>query len=157
MLAGSFNWIAPPPREVRPISPEKTADFTPAPKSFHYRKPPKAKSQPKQPKIVIQEADAPHMGHAAQIVNKQIRRPETSRLRTCQAKAKKYERSTLRGSNSSVASVVEEELGCTLRLLGTTDRLECRDNTEIVSEFTAAERRNGSIAERLTRCDRTVF
>jgi hypothetical protein len=79
MLAGSFNWIAPPPREVRPISPEKTADFTPAPKSFHYRKPPKAKSQPKAPKITITEADAPHMGEAAQIVNKQIRRPESTR------------------------------------------------------------------------------
>jgi cell envelope opacity-associated protein A len=79
MLAGSFTWIQPPPREIRPVSPETKAGFTPAPQSFHYRKPPKAKSQPKQPKIVIQEADAPHMGHAAQIVNKQIRRPESTR------------------------------------------------------------------------------
>jgi cell envelope opacity-associated protein A len=79
MLAGTFEWVAPPAREVRPVSPETNAEFTPAPKSFHYRKPPKAKSQPKQPTIVVQEADAPHMGHAAQIVNKQIRRPESTR------------------------------------------------------------------------------
>ena len=78
MLAGSFNWIAPPPREVRPVSPEKKAEFTPAPQSFHYRKPPKAKSQPKQPRIVVTEADAPQMGEAAQIVNKQVRRPQST-------------------------------------------------------------------------------
>eukprot|EP01049_Picozoa_sp_SAG25_P010356 SAG25_NODE_1125_length_3879_cov_47.743122_4_plen_121_part_00 len=79
MLAGSFTWIQPPPREIRPVSPEKKAGFTPTPQSFHYRKPPKAKSQPKPPKIVVQEADAPNMGEAAQIVNKQIRRPESTR------------------------------------------------------------------------------
>eukprot|EP01047_Picozoa_sp_COSAG01_P121926 COSAG01_NODE_50750_length_360_cov_4.712644_1_plen_72_part_10 len=72
MLAGSFTWIQPPPREVRPVSPEKTADFTPAPPSFQYKKPPRAKKQPKAPKVTITEADAPHMGEAAQIVNKQI-------------------------------------------------------------------------------------
>jgi hypothetical protein len=79
MLAGSFNWIQPPPREIRPVSPEKKAEFTPTPQSFHYRKPPKAKSQPKAPKITITEADAPHMGEASQIVNKQVRRPESTR------------------------------------------------------------------------------
>eukprot|EP01047_Picozoa_sp_COSAG01_P025525 COSAG01_NODE_1616_length_9720_cov_16.818314_6_plen_121_part_00 len=79
MLAGSFQWIAPPVREVRPVSPEKATEFTPAPPSFQYKKPPRAKKQPKAPKVIITEADAPHMGEAAQIVNRQIRRPESTR------------------------------------------------------------------------------
>jgi hypothetical protein len=78
MLAGTFEWLAPPSIQ-RPVSPEPSTEFTPAPPSFHYRKPPKAKKQPRAPKIHVSEAGEPSMGDAAQISRKHIRRPESTR------------------------------------------------------------------------------
>jgi hypothetical protein len=79
MLAGSlFDWEAapPPPRAKSPDSPPPR-EFTPAPPGNAYRRPPRARAQPRRVKPDPVESDALHSGDVRELIGEQKRRAPT--------------------------------------------------------------------------------
>ena len=78
MLAGTLDWMPPPPKIVEPeVEKEPPKEFTPAPHPQSYHQPPKARTERKRAKPDSLDSDAMHSGDSREIVGTQIRRAPT--------------------------------------------------------------------------------